>query len=70
MTTEAYEPATDVIGVRLHTRGPVTLPWLARSVVPVARALHDDGNAVVHLHRGWRHGPHVDIVAYGGAGGA
>ncbi|MET7669047.1 hypothetical protein [Micromonospora luteifusca] len=69
MTTEAYELATDVIGVRLHTRGPVTLPWLARSVVPVARALHGDGNAVVHLRRGWRHGPHVDVVAYGGAGG-
>ena len=62
MTTEI----ADVTGVRLYTRGPVTLPWLARSVVPVARALHDHGSAVRYLRRGWLHGPHVDIVARGG----
>lgn len=58
--------AADATGVRLHTRGPITLPWLARSAVPVARDLYDRGNAIVYLRRGWLHGPHVDVVAHGG----
>jgi hypothetical protein len=58
------EPA-HVAGVRLHTRSPVTVPWLARAVVPPARRLRDEGFAIVYLRRGWLHGPHVDIVARG-----
>lgn len=54
-----------VAGVRLHTRAPVTVPWLSRTVVPVARAMLDEGFAIVYLRRGWLHGPHVDIVARG-----
>ena len=53
---------TAVAGVRLFTRAPITLGWLSRSVVPVTRALRDSGRALVHLRRGWLHGPHVDIV--------
>src|SRR5581483_1876710 len=54
-----------VAGVRLHTRAPVTVPWLARTVVPPASRLRDEGFAIVYLRRGWLHGPHVDIVARG-----
>lgn len=53
---------TCAVGVRLFTRAPVTVPWVSRSVVPAVRALRDEGLAV-HLHRGWRHGPHVDVAA-------
>ncbi|MEV8512068.1 hypothetical protein [Dactylosporangium sp. NPDC051484] len=51
-------------GVRLYTRAPITLPWLARTVVPVARELHDDGVARIRLRRGWLHGPHIDLIAH------
>jgi hypothetical protein len=54
---------SQIAGVRLYTRTPVTVPWLSRSVVPVARALRDKGFAIVYLRRGWLYGPHVDIVA-------
>lgn len=54
-----------VAGVRLYTRGPVTVPWLARAVVPPASRLRDEGFAIVYLRRGWLHGPHVNIVARG-----
>lgn len=60
---EAADPgAAGVVGVRLYTRAPVTVPWVSRAIVPVARALREDGLAV-HLRRGWLHGPHVDVVA-------
>ncbi|EFH30882.1 LOW QUALITY PROTEIN: conserved hypothetical protein, partial [Streptomyces pristinaespiralis ATCC 25486] len=55
-------------GVRLHTRMPVTPAWLARHVVPVARALGEQGAAGVQLRRGWLHGPHVDILALSAPG--
>ncbi|WP_327430508.1 hypothetical protein [Streptomyces sp. NBC_01236] len=55
-------------GVRLFTRAPVTLGWLSRSVVPLARAVRDSGGAVVRLRRGWLHGPHVDIIGRGALG--
>jgi len=54
---------TGATGLRLHTRAPVTLPWLSRYVVPVARELAAAGGRVVYLRQGWLHGPHVDIVA-------
>jgi hypothetical protein len=57
-----------VTGVRLYTRAPVTVPWLARSVVPVARELRDQGFGIVYLRRGWLHGPHVNIIAKGARG--
>ncbi|RJK98463.1 hypothetical protein D5H78_04650 [Vallicoccus soli] len=47
----------------MHTRGPVTLAWLSRTVVPVVRRLREQGAGTVYLRRGWRHGPHVDVVA-------
>lgn len=50
-------------GVRLHTRMPVSPAWLARHVVPVARALVAQGAPAVQLRRGWLHGPYVDILA-------
>ena len=56
-------PADEVVGVRLFTRAPITLPWLARSIVPVARGLHQDGQPGVRLRRGWLHGSHVDVLA-------
>ncbi|WP_244258081.1 hypothetical protein [Streptomyces sp. Tu 2975] len=55
-------------GVRLHTRMPVTPAWLSRHVVPVARALGEQGAAGVQLRRGWLHGPHVDILALSAPG--
>ncbi|MER6376699.1 hypothetical protein ABT255_52365 [Streptomyces mirabilis] len=55
-------------GIRLFTRAPVTLGWLSRSVVPLARAVRDSGGAVVRLRRGWLHGPHVDIIGRGALG--
>ncbi|MEV8512055.1 hypothetical protein [Dactylosporangium sp. NPDC051484] len=57
-----FDP-TGATGLRLHTRAPATLPWLARHVVPVARDLAGEGGRVVFLRQGWQHGPHVDIVA-------
>lgn len=61
----ARPDSTQVAGLRLHTRAPVTVPWLSRAVVPVARALQDNGFSIVYLRRGWLHGPHVDIVGRG-----
>lgn len=60
----------DVAGLRFFTRSPVTLPWLSRSVIPMARAVRARDGAVVRLRRGWLHGPHVDLMAYGGMGRA
>ncbi|MQY12501.1 hypothetical protein SRB5_26350 [Streptomyces sp. RB5] len=57
--------SAQVAGVRLYTRAPLTLSWLSRSVVPVARSMQDDGVPIVYLRRGWLHGTHVDIVARG-----
>jgi hypothetical protein len=74
MRTEARETDVvspgkgDVAGIRLYTRGPVTLPWLSEHVVPVARRLHQEGHAVVRIRRGWLGGPHVDVIAYAGVG--
>ncbi|WP_218566234.1 hypothetical protein [Vallicoccus soli] len=59
----AQRPHGVATGVRLHTRGPVTLAWLSRTVVPVVRRLREQGAGTVYLRRGWRHGPHVDVVA-------
>src|SRR5690348_11536532 len=52
-----------VTGLRLYTRGPVTLPWLSKYVLPVARTLTDVSGRLVYLRHGWLNGPHVDIVA-------
>jgi hypothetical protein len=52
-----------IIGVRLHTRAKVSLSWLVQAVFPVARSLHEHGGSNVYLRRGWRFGPHVDIIA-------
>ncbi|WP_199808623.1 hypothetical protein [Streptomyces sp. NRRL S-146] len=46
---------------------PVTPAWLARHVVPVARALGERGVPGVQVRRGWLHGPHVDVLAPAGA---
>ncbi|MFG1871541.1 hypothetical protein [Micromonospora arborensis] len=54
---------TGVTGLRLYTRGPVSLPWLADHVVPVARTIAEGSGRIVYLRRGWLHGPHVDIIA-------
>ncbi|MFD0513548.1 hypothetical protein ACFQ0Q_30985 [Streptomyces aureus] len=48
---------------------PVTPAWLARHVVPAARALSERGSPAVQLRRGWLHGPHVDILALAVPGG-
>jgi hypothetical protein len=63
-------PADEIVGVRLFTRAPITLPWLARSIVPVARGLHQDGQPGVRLRRGWLHGAHVDVLARAARGRA
>ncbi|WP_209314944.1 hypothetical protein [Streptomyces bohaiensis] len=55
---------TDRVGLRLFTRAPVTPRWLARTVVPAARSLRDGRDAgLVHIRRGWLHGPHIEFVA-------
>nr|WP_245641192.1 hypothetical protein [Streptomyces megasporus] len=57
-------------GLRLYTRTPVTPQWLARTVVPAARALRDDhGASLVYLRRGWLHGPHVELHGRADRGG-
>ncbi|WP_394426091.1 hypothetical protein [Streptomyces sp. SGAir0957] len=61
--------STDLTGVRLHTRMPVTPAWLARYVVPVARDMSGRGVPGVQVRRGWLHGPHIDLLAPA-AGGA
>lgn len=48
---------------------PVTPAWLARHVVPAARALSERGAPAVQLRRGWLHGPHVDVLALAVPGG-
>ncbi|MEU0196516.1 hypothetical protein ABZ250_43055 [Streptomyces afghaniensis] len=58
------DPAA-VTGVRVFTRMPVTLSWLSREVVPVARELTSQGAGQTYLRRGWLYGPHVDIIARG-----
>ncbi|MFD6619686.1 hypothetical protein ACFWFB_31060 [Streptomyces albidoflavus] len=62
--------STDLTGVRLHTRMPVTPAWLARYVVPAARELSGRGVPGVQVRRGWLHGPHIDLLAPAGGGGA
>ncbi|MDN5929464.1 MAG: hypothetical protein L0I24_00090 [Pseudonocardia sp.] len=55
--------APGVVGVRLHTRAPITLPWLSAAVIPAVRELSLRGSAKVRVRRGWLGGPHVDILA-------
>ncbi|WP_405477749.1 FAD-dependent monooxygenase [Streptomyces sp. NBC_00009] len=61
--TAVKPDSAGLTGVRLHTRMPVTPGWLARHVVPGARALSERGTPAVQLRRGWLHGPHVDVLA-------
>ncbi|MFD0028922.1 hypothetical protein ACWGDS_28725 [Streptomyces sp. NPDC055059] len=67
--TAVKPDSAGLTGVRLHTRMPVTPAWLARHVVPVARALRERGAPAVQLRRGWLHGPHVDVLALAVPGG-
>ncbi|MFD0112336.1 hypothetical protein ACFVZL_14370 [Streptomyces sp. NPDC058320] len=67
--TAVKPDSAGLTGVRLHTRMPVTPAWLARHVVPVARALTERGTPAVQLRRGWLHGPHVDVLALAVPGG-
>ncbi|GAA1220984.1 MULTISPECIES: hypothetical protein [Streptomyces] len=67
--TAVKPDSAGLTGVRLHTRMPVTPAWLARHVVPAARALSERGSPAVQLRRGWLHGPHVDILALAVPGG-
>ncbi|MFD0060262.1 hypothetical protein [Streptomyces sp. NPDC056690] len=67
--TAVKPDSAGLTGVRLHTRMPVTPAWLARHVVPVARALSERGAPAVQLRRGWLHGPHVDVLALAVPGG-
>lgn len=68
---EASEATTaaeveEAAGIRLFCRVPITPRWLARTVLPVSRRLREDRQAaLLHLRRGWLHGPHIDIVARG-----
>lgn len=52
-------------GVRLYTRGPVSHAWLARYAVPAWQRASEGGRRLAHLRRGWRYGPHVDLVVDG-----
>ncbi|MFD3436841.1 hypothetical protein ACFWU3_04965 [Streptomyces sp. NPDC058685] len=61
--TAVKPDSAGLTGVRLHTRMPVTPAWLTQRIVPVARALGEQGAPAVQLRRGWLHGPHVDILA-------
>lgn len=55
---------SEAAGVRLYSRVPITPRWLAKTVLPVSRRLREDHRAaLLHLRRGWLHGPHIDIVA-------
>lgn len=61
-------PSTTTRGLRLYLRTSFGPSWLAEVMVPLARALRaDHGATVTYLGRGWKHGPHVDLIAYGPA---
>ncbi|MDH6130006.1 hypothetical protein [Kitasatospora sp. GP82] len=59
-------PIERTTGMRFYAQSPVDSRWLSRVMVPVVRSLRDDhGASVAYLGRGWKHGPHVELVAYG-----
>ncbi|MFI1245788.1 hypothetical protein ACH4TY_03640 [Streptomyces anulatus] len=63
-TAAAGPDMSEAAGVRLYSRVPITPRWLAKTVLPVSRRLREDHRAaLLHLRRGWLHGPHIDIVA-------
>ncbi|GAA5152533.1 hypothetical protein GCM10023340_33020 [Nocardioides marinquilinus] len=66
-TTPDVQPraGTTTGGVRLFTRAPITQDWLAHHAVPLWRRARDGGRRLAHLKRGWRYGPHVDVVVDG-----
>lgn len=66
--TAVRPDSAGLTGVRLHTRMPVTPAWIARHIVPAARALGQQGAPGVQMRRGWLHGPHFDVRALDAAG--
>lgn len=62
--SRAQTDATEALGLRLYSRAPITPRWLVNTVVPLVRPLSEERAGLVHLRRGWLHGPHVDIVSH------
>ncbi|MFJ8161786.1 hypothetical protein ACIRBY_12700 [Streptomyces sp. NPDC096136] len=59
-------PNERTIGLRFHARSPIEPAWLSQVMVPVVRSLRKEHNATVaYLARGWKHGPHVELIARG-----
>lgn len=59
-------PTERTIGLRFHAQSPIGPRWISRVMVPVVRTLRAEHNAsVAYLGRGWKHGPHIDLVARG-----
>jgi hypothetical protein len=57
------EPA----GFRWYLRSPLPVSWLATEVIPAVRYLRrTERIAVVNIRRGWRHGHHLEVIAYSG----
>ncbi len=55
------------VGFRWYLRSPLQVSWLATEVIPAIRYLRrTERMAVVNVRRGWRHGNHLEIIAYSG----
>jgi hypothetical protein len=55
------------VGFRWYLRSPLPVSWLATEVVPAIRYLRrTERMAVVNVRRGWRHGNHLEVIAYSG----
>ncbi|MER6212758.1 MULTISPECIES: hypothetical protein [unclassified Streptomyces] len=59
-------PDERTIGMRFHAQSPIEPAWISQVLVPVVRSLRIEHNATVaYLARGWKHGPHVELIARG-----
>lgn len=59
-------PNERTIGLRFHAQSPIGPAWISQVMVPVVRSLRIEHNATVaYLARGWKHGPHVELIARG-----
>lgn len=59
-------PNERTIGMRFHAQSPIEPAWISQVMAPVVRSLRIEHNATVaYLARGWKHGPHVELIAHG-----
>jgi hypothetical protein len=67
VTPSSIDPRPPVCGLRIHSREPIGVEWLARTAVPLWERLRGGGRHLVALRRGWLGGPHAEAVVVGGA---